>query len=324
MNIEKSIIVGALIRKARKKQSLDELVDETKQVITNAWDESVRSAATKAVNDLESVKGPASKEELVVLEQGVSGTLGQPLSTAEKLSLAEISSAAYESGMVTGAKEGAVQAVWNLPDKKSLAVIDNTTFYWVNSYYDDNLQEAFKVALQEYFNAGYTRAQLSTLLRVQFKDMVGKSDSYWGLLADHITTKTREIGRVSGYEQAGIEVVRVKAEIDKRTTRICLRLHGQVVAVRDLRSQVDGYLKACGTKNKDKIKKSWPWWSDKQADKKLGTQKGVNRAVKSGSVGLPPYHGRCRSITVAEFFADSGSRVLSGAKEKIINDLLAD
>lgn len=318
LSIEKSITVGALIRKARKTKTIDDLVEETKLVITNSWDKSVRVAAVKAVNNLEAIEGPVSKEELKALEKGVSETLGQSLDSASKLSLIEISSAAYESGMTAATKGTGVQAIFNLPDQKSLAIVDNTTFYWVNSYYDDNVQEAFKAALQDYFNAGYTREQLSTLLRVQLKDMIKKSDSYWDLLADHITTKTREIGRVSGYEQAGIEVTRVKAEIDSRTTRICLRLHGQIISVTDLRSMTDNYLEACKTKDKEKIKKSWPWWSDKQADKKLSTQKGVKKAVKNGDIGPPPYHGRCRTITVAEFFADAGDRVLKkGEKEKI-------
>lgn len=39
-------------------------------------------------------------------------------------------------------------------------------------------------------------------------------------MPDHTATKTREMGRVSGYERAGITRVQVRAHLDERTTDI--------------------------------------------------------------------------------------------------------
>lgn len=131
-------------------------------------------------------------------------------------------------------------------------------------------------------------------MRVHFKDLVNKPKSYWDLLADHICTKTREIGRVSGYEKAGIKYVQFRAHLDDRTTEICKHMHGRIIAVSDMRNQVDGYLAACETQSKDKIKEAWPWVKDSDA-------KGNTQDMIGKKVSLPPLHARCRSITVAYF-----------------------
>ncbi|ADW17650.1 hypothetical protein Despr_1496 [Desulfobulbus propionicus DSM 2032] len=159
--------------------------------------------------------------------------------------------------------------------------------------------------LQDYFEGGYNRRDLAELMKVHFKTLGDKGTAYWDLLADHTATKIREIGRVSGYEKAGIEVVRVKARLDSKTSETCRRLHGTVIAVMDLRRQVEQYMAACESGSKEKIKAAWPWWSDAQAEN-LTSQNAINRQVARGKIGLPPYHARCRTITVAEFFAQAG------------------
>ncbi len=199
--------------------------------------------------------------------------------------------------------------MWNLPDTKSLRVLNDNTLFWIGEYYSDNVQESLKATMQDYFTGGYNRKELATLMRVHFKDLVNKPKSYWDLLADHICTKTREIGRVSGYEQAGIEVVRIRARIDDRTTEFCRRVHGHILSIRDMRGMVDRYLEACETQDKEKIKKAWPWWSDKDSANRLRSPDDINKWISRGKIGPPPYHARCRTITVAEFEYAPGSHV---------------
>jgi len=192
-----------------------------------------------------------------------------------------------------------------LPDSKSLEILDRNTRFWIGSHYNDNIQEGFRAVLQDYFEGGYNRRDLAELMKTHFRTLGDKGSAYWDLLADHTVTKTREIGRVSGYEKAGIEVVRVKARLDSKTSETCRRLHGTVIAVMDLRRQVEQYMAACESGSKEKIKAAWPWWSDAQAEN-LTSQNAINRQVARGKIGLPPYHARCRTITVAEFFAQAG------------------
>lgn len=126
--------------------------------------------------------------------------------------------------------------------------------------------------------------------KVSLEDLFGKKpESYWDLLADHTCKKIREIGRVSGYEKAGIEYVQFRVHLDNRTTKICRAMHVRIIVVKDMRSHVNSYLDACASKNKKKIKDSWPWISDKDAMEIAG--KKTSDLIRD-KVIMPPFmHG---------------------------------
>lgn len=294
------------IAKRQQLGGIDALIKDLKAILTNTWSEAVRESLIATLNTLEGRTGPVTSEELDLIERRVSEWLGMPLDVSTQRNIIAIEAAAY----LMGAKEAAkpvpgIKIGWDLPDSQSLDVLNRNTRFWIGSHYSDNLQEGFLAVLQDYFVGGYNRRDLAELMKTHFRTLGDKGADYWDLLADHTATKTREIGRVSGYEKAGVEVVRIKARIDNKTSEICRRLNGTVIAVKDLRTQVNNYLKACESGDKAKIKAAWPWWSDAQAEN-LQTQKAINRQVARGKIGLPPYHGRCRTITVAEFFAQPG------------------
>ena len=308
-NIDKLVEVDKAIDKARKKQTLDSLEKAVRVILTNSWNDAVRESLITILNQIDKIHGPVTREELVRIEKQVEKALGSTLSIVEKKQLITLHEAIYTLGMDSAVDVGA-KIIFGLADQKSIDVLSEDLFYWVGSYYDDNLQDDFKKELKEFFDGGSDREELKRILRENMTSKVGeKSDSYWSLLADHVATKTREIGRVSGYEQALIKVVRVVARIDDRTTEFCLRINNHVISVEVLRKFTNNYLKTTKTKDKEKIKKAWPWWSDKETKKRLNSTRDVNRYIKKGKIGLPPYHGRCRTITVAEFVSEAGTRV---------------
>ncbi len=304
-----SLDLEIAIAKRRSDLEMDDLVDELKGVLSNSWKKSTRAALIEMIRALQKLSGPVTAAELEMAERMIAVMLNMDLDTATKKNLVDIQEAAYLMGAGEAAKGTGARIAWGLADQKALDVLDNNLRFWIGSYYDDNLQEGFKAVLQDYFEGGYNRHEISLLMRDHFKALGNRGLSYWDLLADHTVTKTREIGRVSGYEQAMVETIRVKARLDDRTTEVCRRLHGHVIAVKDIRSQVDGYFKACQTRDKNKIRASWPWWSDKDAEKKMRGPKSIHRLVKRGKVGLPPYHARCRTITVSEFFGKPGDHM---------------
>ena len=292
---------GAILKR-RISGGIDGLIEDLKAILTNTWGEAVRESLITTINTLQASPGPVTREELDLIERQVETRLGMPLDVAKQRNILSIEQAAYAMGMKAAAKGSGVKIAFDLPDAKSLDVLDRNTRFWIGSHYNDNLQEGFKAVLQDYFEGGYNRRDLAELMKTHFRTLGDKGEDYWDLLADHTATKIREVGRVSGYEKAGIEVVRIKARLDSKTSDICRRLHGTVIAVKALRSQVENYLDACESGSKAKIKAAWPWWSDAQAEN-LQSQKAINRQIARGKIGLPPYHARCRSITVAEFFA---------------------
>lgn len=112
------------------------------------------------------------------------------------------------------------------------------------------------------------------------------------IVAGHMATKGREIGRVTGYERAGIQKVQMRAHLDERTTPVCRQLHGRVIEVQTLADQRDAYFAASVRGDKLAMADIWTMHG-KGAD-----LSNVPTRDLSG-VGSPPYHYRCRTITVA-------------------------
>ena len=304
--------VGALVDEmtidAMVKLHIDDLIDQFKDILSQTWKKEVRDALIEAMRHIDSMSGAMTWEALEYIEKRISEALGTSYAEAVKKPLISIHEAAYKMGMKEVVSAAGASFMWNLPDIKSLKILEENTLFWIGSYYDDNLQEGFKAVLQDYFKGGYNRRDLKELFKVHFRDLVKKPDSYWDLLADHTSTKIREIGRVSGYEQAGINYVQFRAHLDDRTTAICRSMHGRIIPVSSMRRQVDNYFKACATRNKDKIKKAWPWVGESKA-------KGTTKQMIRRNVSLPPLHARCRSTTVA-YFGEVDASLVYGPQMK--------
>lgn len=296
------------------------IVRKLKNRLSSAWGTQVEDTLKECLDYAETFNG-TSEALYAALEKKMKNDLGTGF--AETVNKPVIS--AIKNSYVLGAESALEQVptvsfAWMEQDLNSLSVLDETQKWWIGEYYSDNVQQVLEQTLKPYFEGnagvGMARRDIIEALQNSFSYIEEPSKGYWDLLADHICTQTRSIGTVSGYEQGGIEVVRVKAHIDNRTTEICLALDGQIISVKDLRTFVDKYEKACKTKNKEKIKKAWPMRQDKWAKEKLTSPKKIASLVKKGEIGLPPYHFRCRTITVAEFYAAEGENLGEKFAEK--------
>ena len=166
---------------------------------------------------------------------------------------------------------------------------------------------AFRQATTAVMETGYSRAKLAERLADDLGGIVDADAKYWSDLADHTVTKAREVGRVSGYEEAGITHVRIYNPAP--VSQICRDLLGRIVEVKVLREQADAILAA---KTVDQIKAAQPW---------IGRYTGSTSEM--GKFGLPPFHYKCKSTTEAIVESSSpprlvdGSRVSEGDKERI-------
>jgi hypothetical protein len=126
-----------------------------------------------------------------------------------------------------------------------------------------------------------------------------KVHGYFALLADHLATKTAELGRVSGYEEAGIEAVEIVARMDERTTPICRSLHGRVIPLAAIGAQRDRTIAAAAAGDMEAMKRAQPMLSG-PLEQGIALTRRTGDIVKRG-IGLPPYHFRCRTVPVAHF-----------------------
>ncbi len=180
---------------------------------------------------------------------------------------------------------------------------------WVRDSYENNISDELNASIRAYFEQGQTRIQLSeNLEELLARTKKPKMRGYFDLLADHITTRIGEMGHVAGYEEAGVESVEVVAVLDDRTSDICRHMHGRIIPVSALVNQRDRLLDAAKRHDFDATKRAQPMLSGSRAFDVLSKDR-TGDIVSSG-VGLPPYHFRCRTTTVAHFEpADYHARV---------------
>lgn len=318
-SVEIRAMLDGTIVLAKAAFTIDEFVHDLKSVLSKSWKAQSRKGIISALRILEG-DAPLTMDELDLVLDDLGKHLGVGFQEAVREPVVEIQEAAYLSGGIEGTKKTGVDFALRTQDKKSLSVLHENTLFWVGEYFGDGLQGDIRGSLRKLFEGGYQRREVMWDLKLALDDILPRSDYYWDLLADHTATKIREIGRVAGYEQAGVRATRIRARIDHKTTQICRRLHGHIIATEDLRGQVDRYLDACKTKDKDKIKASWPWWSDKKASKTLRTVHDINDHIAAGNIGLPPYHARCRTITVAEMILEPGSHDVPEKEQALFED----
>ena len=300
-----SIELDKTIVKAKSRLTIDNLIDEMKDVLSKAWGMQSRSAIKSALAVLSNLSGHVTWEEYELIEKKISEKLGKSFANAVQKPVVEIQSAAWMHGAKKVLTPAKIDFMWSLPDIKSLKILEENTLFWVGDFYGEHVQTDVRKTLNAYFTGGYQRKEVIWDLKLTLGEVLsspenfrGTVEQYWDLLADHTSTKIREIGRVSGYETAGIQKVKFRAQMDSRTTEICRIMNGRIIEVTAMRRQVEKYFQACGTKNKDKIKASWPWVSNKKAEQ--WADKSTKLLGKRG-ITLPPLHANCRSITVAYF-----------------------
>jgi len=271
----------------------DAMLESLKRAYTRAWMNGMTEAVAAALDRLRDLGGgnfTATDADAILktLETHMGPTAMQAALNGPILKLTE---PLWKLGAIEGA---GMDVVFNLADMDALAVVERGNLFWVGQHWNSYTYERFNRILTDYFTTGLTREGLVQRFAEDFASFTEKGRTYWEIMADHAATKTREIGRVTGYEKAGVEYVEVRAHLDDRTTRICRHMHGRVISVKELRTQADAYLKAIENMNPAAAKKAWPLLGEKETDAYINGQS--NKVL-----GGPPYHFRCRTITVTRF-----------------------
>lgn len=151
--------------------------------------------------------------------------------------------------------------------------------------------------------------------------LVQRAPFYWEVVAGAFIGQSRSFAQMSSYAEARIERYRVEAVLDAQTTPTCRFLHGKVFAVGDALRRFE---RVEALADPTDIKREIPWVRDrlnpKTGEGRLVAGNGehrvpvaeVSRASESGfralvsdaeladiGIGFPPYHGLCRSTTIA-------------------------
>lgn len=287
-----------LLREVVIKQSraFERLHRRLQLAMSRAFDRQLRAAIAQALDRLRDLgPGPFTPEDGRLILSAMAQRLGaDAMQAALRGPLLSLTDALYR----VGRREVSLSVnidFRHLPmrDLRALDILQSGNLYWVGKTWDSMTRDLLQGALTDYFDGGMTREQLTRRFAIDFAGLSERGQRYFELLADHTATRTRELGRVGAYREAGVRWVRVRAWLDDRTTDICRALHGRVLPVQRLERQRDRFLRAVKARNETAARASWRMHRN---DRGILGQSTDNLPAHTA---MPPYHFRCRTITVA-------------------------
>lgn len=266
------------------------MANRLSNLLLKKWDKEQKSAIIETIDLLIQGEGYISDEEMEIAVNTLEAKLGTSIFEAMRKDIETISLESYTKGHA----DIGIQFEFNTVDKKALYWLTQKDVkqFWIGDSYNTWINKFLNEMSAEVMKQGMGRVDAGKYFESILSEGFSRKRNYWELLAEHVVTRSREFGKVSAYEKAGISEVKIVAVIDHRTSAICRFLNGKVINVNKLVKQRDELMRA---KTLKQIKKLAPWYSDRQVE----IFEGKNPDKIPSSIGLPPYHARCRTRTVS-------------------------
>lgn len=278
--------IMALLIKGDKWQAL---ANRMTKLLIQKWDEEQKEAIRDAIRFLTSEKSDTiTKEEFNLVKEDLENKLGARLAEVFRKDVQKLQFESYTKGH-TGV---GVDFEFNAVDKKSLMWLfeKDVKQFWIGESYTPDLNEKLNKIAAEIQKAGLGREEAALLFKSKLGEQFKKTDHYWELMSEHIVTRSREFGRTSAYEKAGIDYIKLVNPNPK--SEICKFLNGKIIHVSKAVEQRNKLLKAVTV---EQVKKIAPWYSEKQALSFKSKDK------LPSNIGLPPYHAFCKTTTVIAY-----------------------
>lgn len=307
--------VDALLALTRKAMSADQLARALR--IENAlaatlgamWNDRAR-AAVRSMLEVVATRGkPAADPVIDVLRQHFSS-----FERAVSPVVDGAMRASYTLGKETGAARGVQGGFW-LIDRAAQDWLVRDQLYWIGTTWDRTLgSQIAEVVRQTVVDAGESTPEAAKLLRQRIGPLVGgnRTDAYWRIVAGAANTRARAFGAVQGLVDSGATTYTLRNPMDESTSAICRRLDGTSWTVDRAVSQRDRMMLA---DSPDAAKAVAPWLPEVQITGATADE------LADLPIGLPPFHGNCRTVVEIgddEVFGDAGA----GGSEERTRDLL--
>ena len=274
-------------------------IETLKKALSKAWDAQARAFLLDLLTEAGLLGADETPHhgELARIRQKAENYLGAGLAEAARIPVISAQSAAYRIGK----RAVGIDFSFARADLNALDLLRDDMLFWIGKSYDRRFSGWMGDRVREYFSEGLSCVQLTERIAEQLDVIAPNVKDYLALMADHNTTRIAEMGHVSGYEEAGVEYVEIVAVMDARTSPICRHLNGRIIPVSAMSAQRDLLLSAAKSRSIEAAKKAQPMLSA-AAGKGLDilNETRTGKIIEEG-IGLPPYHFRCRTTTVAHF-----------------------
>jgi len=268
-----------------------------KKLITlqvNSFDKKVNEAIDKCINYLKSVGAESfNNDHLNYIQTVFEMSLGKHLPSLMEADLLTLNTQIYKFGIGEVGKSVKMKLGFDVPDEEAGVILGKQNLFWVQDYYGTQLKDEINKILTPYFKSDKTINEVIDDFQKSFNKITNKGVDYFEGLAEHTTNRVRELGKITGYEKAGIESYEIVAVVDDRTSDICLEMNGKIF---DVASGVNFRDTILGLSDPADIKNVAAWRTPDEI-------KGLSVADLPPGMEVPPYHFKCRTITVAYFAA---------------------
>jgi SPP1 gp7 family putative phage head morphogenesis protein len=289
-NIQEDL-TAIIIEKDEKLKN--KLLKQLTEALINSFDDQRTEAINKALDYLLSISDEKfTKSNAKFVNDILKKSLGEDLATVLKNNVRDLSDKLFKSGISDVARSLKLKLSFDVIDSQAAKILGKHTMFWILNYYSDQLQTEIDDILKGYYSEGKLIGEVASDFATKFSDKSDKGFAYFEGLAEHTTYRVNELGKINGYEKAGVEYYEIKAIMDDRTSDICREMDGVIFPVSEALSFRDQVLKL---KSPEDIKSFAPWQS---ASKVLEYKLTGNFPT---GMAIPPYHWRCRTITIAYF-----------------------
>ncbi|MCK9185625.1 MAG: minor capsid protein [Candidatus Cloacimonetes bacterium] len=226
--------------------------------------------------------------------------------------LGKINTIAYKTATLEfGTSIGLHAGTYNIAQKATVNKLTRQNLFWIGKHFGKDVDDKLVPLLDKALAEGYTRAQAADSLKDLFKNM-NRNQDYWKAFAENAMTRTRSIATVEAMELHGVAKAEIVAIMDDRTSPICQELHGRIIEV-DKMITVKNQLLNLSTEGrssdevKSEIQSIVPFLKDADVQA-MGALSSSELQDAFPSVGLPPYHWKCRTTIISwiEDFALEG------------------
>jgi hypothetical protein len=216
----------------------------------------------------------------------------------------------------------AIGADLNAMDTRAVAYLGRASELFVRDEYGQRL-EAFGDAARRVVAGGLEQGLgrddiAQELAAAADAALVRRSSSYWELVAASWIGEARSMSQISAYAEAGIERYVITAVLDEVTTDTCRYLDGKVLQTADAVRMFD---RVAASDDPLALKTERPWVRERLGEDGRGVLRvgetelaivgarddrgAYARALPASDlapagIGFPPFHGFCRSTTVAD------------------------
>lgn len=127
--------------------------------------------------------------------------------------------------------------------------------------------------------------------RASIRRPLGSAWTTWGpVTVDAWAYRWHNIGRLIGGEARGVVRWVTQNPLDERTSSFCRWVHGRTIYTSKIRRRLDEYYGAVDRGEVDRLRNLWSLNSNRTPETQFSNL--------FSSVGLPPYHFRCRTVIV--------------------------